>query len=52
MERGFIAAEVVAVPDLARAGSIAGARERGWLRLEGRDYEVQDGDLVYFRFNV
>lgn len=52
MERGFIAAEVVPARDLERAGSLAKARERGWLRLEGRDYEIQDGDLVYFRFNV
>lgn len=51
-ERGFIRAEVVAYDDLVRAGSMAQAREQGLLRLEGRDYVMQDGDVVYFRFNV
>jgi ribosome-binding ATPase YchF (GTP1/OBG family) len=50
MERGFIRAEVVAFDDLVACGSIAAARERGVLRLEGRDYEVRDGDVVTFRF--
>jgi ribosome-binding ATPase len=50
MERGFIRAEVVAFADLVACGSIAAARERGVLRLEGRDYEVRDGDVVTFRF--
>lgn len=52
MERGFIRAEVVAYEDLNAAGTIAAAREAGRLRLEGRDYVVQDGDVVAFRFNV
>lgn len=52
MARGFIRAEVVAFEDLKRAGSLARAREQGLLRLEGRDYVVQDGDVIEFRFNV
>jgi len=51
-ERGFIRAEVVAYDDLMAAGSMAAAREQGLLRLEGKDYVVQDGDVIYFRFNV
>lgn len=51
-ERGFIRAEVVAYEQLVDAGSMAQARERGFLRLEGKDYVVQDGDVVHFRFNV
>lgn len=51
-ERGFIRAEVVAYDDLVHAGSLAKARENGKLRLEGKDYIVQDGDVVHFRFNV
>ena len=51
-ERGFIKAEVVNYADLLREGSIAAAREKGILRIEGRDYEVQDGDVILFRFNV
>ena len=50
MERGFIRAEVIAYPDLMRAGSFAEARNRGLLRLEGREYLVQDGDIIHFRF--
>ncbi|HEV2439441.1 MAG TPA: redox-regulated ATPase YchF [bacterium] len=50
MERGFIRAEVVAARDLAASGSLAAARERGLVRLEGRAYEVQDGDVITFRF--
>jgi ribosome-binding ATPase len=50
MERGFIRAEVVAAPDLVACGSVASARERGLVRLEGRAYEVQDGDVITFRF--
>ncbi len=50
MERGFIRAEVVAYADLVACGSIASARERGAIRLEGREYEVQDGDVITFRF--
>jgi GTP-binding protein YchF len=50
--RGFIRAEVVDAATLIGAGSYAAARERGRLRLEGRDYPVQDGDVVHIRFNV
>ncbi|QIA27819.1 redox-regulated ATPase YchF [Thermaerobacter sp. PB12/4term] len=52
IERGFIRAEVVAYEDLIRLGSMAAVREAGLLRLEGRDYVVQDGDVILFRFNV
>ena len=52
LERGFIRAQVVAFEDLVAAGSIAACRERGTLRLEGRDYEVKDGDVIEFKFNV
>jgi len=51
-ERGFIRAEVVSFEDLAAAGSMAGVREKGQLRLEGKDYVVRDGDVMHFRFNV
>jgi GTP-binding protein YchF len=51
-ERGFIAAETIAYDDLIAAGSFAKARESGKLRLEGKDYEVRDGDVILFRFNV
>jgi GTP-binding protein YchF len=51
-ERGFIAAETVSYDDLAALGSIAKAREAGKLRMEGKDYEVRDGDVIFFRFNV
>ncbi len=51
-ERGFIRAEVVGYDQLVEAGSMNGAKERGWLRLEGKDYVVQDGDVMHFRFNV
>jgi ribosome-binding ATPase len=51
-ERGFIRAEVVSYEDLVSAGSYAAARESGKLRLEGKDYVVQDGDVMHFRFNV
>ena len=51
-ERGFIAAEVTAYDDLTRLGSFAKAREAGRLRVEGKEYVVQDGDVVEFRFNV
>lgn len=51
-ERGFIRAEVVAYEDLMAAGSTTVAREQGKWRLEGKEYEVQDGDVVHFRFNV
>lgn len=52
IERGFIRAEVVSYADLMAAGSHAAAREKGLIRLEGKDYVMQDGDVVYFRFNV
>jgi ribosome-binding ATPase len=51
-ERGFIRAEVVAYEDLVAAGSYAAARDAGKLRLEGKDYVVEDGDVMHFRFNV
>jgi ribosome-binding ATPase len=51
-ERGFIAAETIYCDDLIAAGSFAKAREAGKLRLEGKDYEVRDGDVILFRFNV
>jgi len=50
--RGFIRAEVVGYEDLLRAGSYAAARDQGLLRLEGKDYIMQEGDVVHFRFNV
>jgi hypothetical protein len=52
IERGFIRAEIVAFADLASAGTMSKAREAGLVRLEGRDYSMQDGDVVNFRFNV
>jgi ribosome-binding ATPase len=52
MERGFIRAEVISCEDLIRASSYAAAREKGLVRLEGKDYEIREGDVVYFRFNV
>ncbi|HEX8070304.1 MAG TPA: redox-regulated ATPase YchF [Pyrinomonadaceae bacterium] len=52
IERGFIRAEVVSYDALLRAGSYAAAREQGLLRLEGKDYVMQEGDVVHFRFNV
>jgi GTP-binding protein YchF len=51
-ERGFIAAEVVHFDDLVRLGSFPKAREAGKLRIEGKEYVVNDGDVVEFRFNV
>jgi len=51
-ERGFIRAEVVAYEDLVRAGNVEEARRKGLVRLEGRDYVVQDGDVILFRFHV
>jgi len=52
IERGFIRAEIVSYDDLTRAGTYAAAREQGLLRLEGKDYVMQEGDVVHFRFNV
>ncbi|HFD39778.1 MAG TPA: redox-regulated ATPase YchF, partial [Anaerolineae bacterium] len=51
MQKGFIRAEVIAYEDLMSAGDFATARERGLLRLEGRDYVVQDGDVIHIRFS-
>jgi len=51
-QRGFIAAEVIAFDELAALGSKAAAREHGKLRVEGKDYVVEDGDVIEFRFNV
>jgi ribosome-binding ATPase len=51
-ERGFIRAETLAWDDFVRAGSEKAAREQGLMRSEGRDYVVQDGDIILFRFNV
>ena len=50
--RGFIRAEVISYEDLIRSGSHAVAREKGLTRLEGKDYIMQEGDVVLFRFNV
>ena len=52
IERGFIRAEVVPCEDLLALGSEAKCREAGKLRVEGKDYRIQDGDVVNFRFNV
>jgi GTP-binding protein YchF len=52
IERGFIRAEIVSYADLVRVGSNAAAREQGLTRLEGKDYLMQEGDVVNFRFNV
>jgi GTP-binding protein YchF len=52
IERGFIRAEVVAYTDLEKQGDMNKAREKGLVRLEGKEYIVQDGDIINFRFNV
>ncbi|MCX7911581.1 MAG: redox-regulated ATPase YchF [Dehalococcoidales bacterium] len=52
MEKGFIRAECVSYDDLVRCGSLTEARKRGLLRLEGKEYTVQDGDIITFLFNV
>jgi GTP-binding protein YchF len=52
IERGFIRAEVINYDALLRAGSYAAARDQGLLRLEGKEYVMQEGDVVHFRFNV
>ena len=52
IERGFIRAEIVSYDELMTAGSYAAAREKGLLRLEGKEYIMQEGDVVHFRFNV
>jgi ribosome-binding ATPase YchF (GTP1/OBG family) len=52
LQKGFIRAEVVAFAELIQFGSLVEARNRGRLRLEGKDYQVQDGEIVHVRFNV
>lgn len=52
IERGFIRAEVVSFDDLVREGSMVAAKEKGLVRSEGKEYIMQDGDIVLFRFNV
>ncbi|MBQ3937248.1 MAG: DUF933 domain-containing protein, partial [Ruminococcus sp.] len=51
-EKGFIRAEVVSFDDLMACGNMVTAKEKGLVRLEGKDYVMQDGDIVLFRFNV
>lgn len=52
MERGFIRAEIISYNDLIACGSEQAAKEKGLVRLEGKEYPMQDGDITYFRFNV
>ena len=52
LARGFIRAEVIAYDDLIGAGSLPAARQRGLLRLEGKEYLVQNGDILNIRYNV
>ena len=52
IERGFIRAETINFKDMIACGSVNAAKEKGLLRSEGKDYVVQDGDMIYFRFNV
>ena len=51
-ERGFIRAETMGYKDLTQLGSAAAVKDKGLLRIEGKEYVVQDGDIIYFRFNV
>ena len=51
-ERGFIRAETVSFADLDQYGSMQAVKEAGRLRLEGKEYMVEDGDIIEFRFNV
>jgi ribosome-binding ATPase YchF (GTP1/OBG family) len=51
-EKGFIKAEVISYDDFVKYGSEAAAREVGRLRIEGKEYQVKDGDVMHFRFNV
>jgi ribosome-binding ATPase len=51
-QRGFIKAEIVSFDHLIEAGSMAEAKAKGWVRIEGKEYVMQDGDVVEFRFNV
>jgi ribosome-binding ATPase YchF (GTP1/OBG family) len=52
IERGFIRAEIVSYDDLMSSGSMNAAKEKGLVRLEGKEYVMQEGDIVNFRFNV
>ena len=52
IERGFIKAEIVSYNDLVREGSMVAAKEKGLVRQEGKEYIMQDGDVVLFKFNV
>ena len=52
IERGFIRAETIHFDEMMACGSVSAAKEKGLLRSEGKDYIVQDGDMIYFRFNV
>ena len=52
IERGFIRAEIVSYNDLIREGSMQSAKEKGLVRSEGKEYIMQDGDIVLFKFNV
>ena len=52
IQRGFIKAEIVSFDDLMREGSMVAAKEKGLVRSEGKDYIMQDGDIVLFKFNV
>ena len=52
MERGFIRAEVIGYDDFIQCGDFVNAKKRGLLRLEGKEYQVSDGDIISFRFNV
>ena len=52
IERGFIRAETIAFTDMMACGGVNAAKEKGLLRSEGKEYVVQDGDMIYFRFNV
>lgn len=52
IERGFIRAEIVSYDDLMREGSMTAAKEKGLVRSEGKEYIMQDGDIVLFKFNV
>ena len=52
IERGFIRAEIVSYDDLMKEGSMLAAKEKGLVRSEGKEYIMQDGDIVLFKFNV
>ena len=52
IQRGFIKAEVVSYDDLIKEGSMVAAKEKGLVRSEGKEYVMQDGDIVLFKFNV